>query len=161
MSLRGNTAPPDGCPRERSTAPAGCAAESRMTILRSGISGRPWMPSSSCWKPSNFSHEKTLPNRGWQTPAAPGQEAFLTPYLTTVRTGTRGNSGFKSVKKYLIPIRKCRKAPQITTKNLVQAFGITGPSVRIAPLGPNNDNPNYIIQVGNVFGFIISINNIL
>lgn len=123
MSLRGNTAPPDGCPRERSTAPAGCAAESRMTILRSGISGRPWMPSSSCWKPSNFSHEKTLPNRGWQTPAAPGQEAFLTPYLTTVRTGTRGNSGFKSVKKYSIPSRKRRKALQINTKNLVQAFG--------------------------------------
>ena len=23
----------------------------------------------------------------------------------------------------------------------------------------NNDNPNYIIQVGNVFGFIISIEN--
>ena len=124
MSLRGNTAPPDGCPRERSTAPAGCAAESRMTILRSGISGRPWMPSSSCWKPSNFSHEKTLPNRDWQTPAAPGQEAFLTPYLTTVRTGTRGNSGFKRVKKYSTPSRKRWKALQITTKNLVQAFGI-------------------------------------
>ena len=131
MSLRGNTAPPDGCPRERSTAPAGCAAESRMTILRSGISGRPWMPSSSCWKPSNFSHEKTLPNRGWQTPAAPGQEAFLTPYLTTVRTGTRGNSGFKSVKKYSIPSRKRRKALQINTKNLVQPFqSISRPSMR-------------------------------
>ena len=25
----------------------------------------------------------------------------------------------------------------------------------------SNDNPNYIIQVGNVFGFIISIENIL
>lgn len=25
----------------------------------------------------------------------------------------------------------------------------------------NNDNPNYIIQVGNVFGFIISIENVL
>ena len=137
MSLRGNTAPPDGCPRERSTAPAGCAAESRMTILRSGISGRPWMPSSSCWKPSNFSHEKTLPNRGWQTPAAPGQEAFLTPYLTTVRAGTRGNSGFKSVKKYLIPSGKCWKALQITTKNLVQAFGSKMPGVRVSPLGPS------------------------
>ena len=137
MSLRGNTAPPDGCPRERSTAPAGCAAESRMTILRSGISGRPWMPSSSYWKPSNFSHEKTLPNRGWQTPAAPGQEAFLTPYLTTVRTGTRGNSGFKSVKKYSIPSRKRRKALQINTKNLVQAFGSRRPGVRVPALRPN------------------------
>ncbi len=28
-------------------------------------------------------------------------------------------------------------------------------------LAPNNDNPNYIIQVGGVFGFIISIENIL
>ena len=26
---------------------------------------------------------------------------------------------------------------------------------------PNNDNPNYIIQVGNVFGFIISIEYVL
>ena len=25
----------------------------------------------------------------------------------------------------------------------------------------SNDNPNYIIQVGNVFGFIISIENVL
>ena len=25
----------------------------------------------------------------------------------------------------------------------------------------NNDNPNYILQIGNVFGFIISIENIL
>lgn len=122
--MRGNTVPPDGCPRGRSTAPAGCAAGSRMTIHRFGISERLWMQPSNCWKSSNFSHEKTLPGRGWQTPAAPGQEAFLTPYLTTVRTGTRGNSGFKSAKKYLIPIRKCRKALQITIKNLVQAFGI-------------------------------------
>ena len=35
------------------------------------------------------------------------------------------------------------------------------PGVRVSPLGPNNDNPNAIIQVGNVFGFIISIENIL
>ena len=35
------------------------------------------------------------------------------------------------------------------------------PQVRILSLGPNNDNPNYIIQVGNVFGFIISIENLL
>ena len=26
--------------------------------------------------------------------------------------------------------------------------------------GPSNDNPDYIIQVGSVFGFIISIENI-
>ena len=136
MSLRGNTAPPDGCPRERSTAPAGCAAGSRMMIPRSGISGRPWMPPSNYWKSSNFSHEKTLPVRDRQTPAAPGQEAFLTPYLTTVRAGTRGSSGFKSVKKYLIPSGKHRKSLQITTKNLVQAFGSWMPGVRISPLGP-------------------------
>ena len=137
MSLRGNTVPPDGCPKGRSTAPAGCAAGSRMTTPRFGISERPWMPPSSCWKSSNFSHEKTLPGRGWQTPAAPGQEAFLTPYLTTVRAGTRGNSGFKSSKKYSIPSGKCWKVLQITTKNLVQAFGSKMPSIRIAPLGPD------------------------
>ena len=136
MSLRGNTVPPDGCPKGRSTAPAGCAAGSRMTTPRFGISERPWMPPSSCWKSSNFSHEKTLPGRGWQTPAVPGQEAFLTPYLTTVRTGTRGNSGFKSVKKYSIPSGKRWKALQITTKNLVQAFGMWMPWVRIPPLRP-------------------------
>ena len=27
--------------------------------------------------------------------------------------------------------------------------------------GPSNDNPNYILQIGNVFGFIISIENVL
>ena len=31
----------------------------------------------------------------------------------------------------------------------------------IMPLGPNNDNPNYIIQVGNVIRIIISIENII
>ena len=33
--------------------------------------------------------------------------------------------------------------------------------VRPVNAGPNNDNPNYILQIGNVFGFIISIENIL
>ena len=81
----------------------------------------------------------------------------MTPYLTTVGAGTRGNSGFKSAKKYLIPSEKHRKALQITTKNLVQAFGSWMSCVRVSPLGPNNDNLNYIVQVGNVTGFIISI----
>ena len=31
------------------------------------------------------------------------------------------------------------------------------PGVRVSPLGPNNDNLNYIVQAGNVIGFIISI----
>ena len=33
--------------------------------------------------------------------------------------------------------------------------------VQVSFDGSNNDNPNYIIQVGNVFEFIISIENIL
>ena len=33
--------------------------------------------------------------------------------------------------------------------------------VQVSFDGPNNDNPNYIIQVGSVFGFIISIENVL
>ena len=107
--------------------------------------------------PQTQIYEKTLPSRDRQTPAAPGQEAFLTPYLTTVGAGTRGNSGFKGAKKYLIPSEKHRKALQITTKNLVQAFGSKMPGVRVSPLGPNNDNLNYIVQVGNLTGFIISI----
>ena len=86
--------------------------------------------------PQTQSHEKTLPGRDRQIPAVPGQEAFLTPYLTTVRAGTRGNSGFKSVKKYLISSGKCRKALQITTKNLVQAFGSKILGIRVSPLGP-------------------------
>ena len=85
----------------------------------------------------NPESRKTLPGRDWQTPAAPGQEAFLTPYLTTVGAGTRGNSGFKGAKKYLIPSEKHRKALQITTKNLVQAFGSKMPGVRVSPLGPS------------------------
>ena len=154
MSLRGNTAPPGGCPRGRSTAPAGCAAKSRMTTLRSGISGRQWTPPSSCWKSSNFSHEKTLPGRDRQTAAVPGQEAFLTPYLTTVRGGTPGNSEFKSVKKYRIPSRKRRKALQITTKNPVQAFGSKMPGVRVAPLGPNGHYTNTYFFKG---GFAVRV----
>ena len=31
----------------------------------------------------------------------------------------------------------------------------------IIPLAPSNNNPNYILQVGNVFGFIIFIGNTL
>lgn len=65
----------------------------------------------------NPESRKTLPGRDWQTPAAPGQEAFLTPYLTTVGAGTRGNSGFKGAKKYLIPSEKHRKAPKSTTNH--------------------------------------------
>ena len=38
-------------------------------------------------------------------------------------------------------------------------MGFKRPLVRFQSLGPSNDNPNYIIQVGNVFGFIISIEN--
>jgi len=33
--------------------------------------------------------------------------------------------------------------------------------IQIPPLGPKYDNPNYIIKIGNVFGFIIFIENIL
>ena len=40
-------------------------------------------------------------------------------------------------------------------------FGTKVRLVRLQSLGPNNDNPNYIIQVGSVFGFIISIENVL
>ena len=40
-------------------------------------------------------------------------------------------------------------------------FGSKLRLVRLQSLGPNNDNPNYIIQVGNVFGFIISIDNVI
>ena len=46
-------------------------------------------------------------------------------------------------------------------KSIPDKFGTIRPGVRVSHLGPNNDNPNYIIQVGNVFGFIISIENIL
>ena len=41
------------------------------------------MPPSSCWKSSNFSHEKTLPSRDRQTSAAPGN----TPPPTVPGTG--------------------------------------------------------------------------
>ena len=87
--------------------------------------------------PQTQIHEKNASWPGLADTAVLGQEAFLTPYLTTVRTGTRGNSGFKSVKKYSIPSRKRRKALQINTKNLVQPFGSKMPSIRIAPLGPD------------------------
>ena len=46
-------------------------------------------------------------------------------------------------------------------KLVSRLVGTRRPCVRAALLGPSNDNPNYIIQVGNVFGFIISIENVL
>ena len=48
----------------------------------------------------------------------------------------------------------------MSIKSVQHPFGTRRPRVRAALLGPRNDNPNYIIQVGNVFGFIISIENI-
>ena len=35
------------------------------------------------------------------------------------------------------------------------------PQVRILSLGPNYDNPNYIIRIGDEFGFIIFTEKIL
>lgn len=42
-----------------------------------------------------------------------------------------------------------------------RSMGFKRPRVRISALGPNNDDPNYIIQAGNVFGFIISFDNVI
>jgi hypothetical protein len=86
--------------------------------------------------PQTQIHEKNASWPGLADTAVLGQEAFLTPYLTTVRSGTPGNSGFKSAKKYSIPNRKCWKVLQITTKNLVQAFGTIRSGVRVSHLGP-------------------------
>ena len=89
------------------------------------------------------------------------KKGFLTTCLTTDSFGTHGNSGVKRCEEYAETSRNHRKWPETYRKNLVQPFGSKMPGVRVSPLGPNNDNPNYIIQVGNVFGFIISIENIL
>ena len=40
-------------------------------------------------------------------------------------------------------------------------LGVKRPQVQVLSLGPTHDNPNYILQVGDGFGFIISIGNIL
>lgn len=105
----------------------------------------------------NPESRKTLPGRDWQTPAAPGQEAFLTPYLTTVGAGTRGNSGFKGAKKYLIPSEKHRKALQITTKNLVQAFGTIRLGVRLSHLGPSE----YLSRFSNFLLLICKFSHVV
>ena len=76
----------------------------------------------------------------------------MTPYLTTVRAGTHGNSGFKSVKKYLIPNRKRRKALQITIKNSVQAFGSTITPITADLFGSKHVTENYGVMY-LAFGF--------
>ena len=54
---------------------------------------------------------------------------------------------------------RCRR---VKTTAAGQAGGTPAyPMVRIQSLGANNDNPNYMIQMGSVFGFIISIENVL
>ncbi len=36
-------------------------------------------------------------------------------------------------------------------------LGVKRPQVQVLSLGPTYDNPNAVLQVGDVFGFIISI----
>ena len=66
----------------------------------------------------------------------------------------------KSVIKQMKWSENGAKQAEIIQKIFQYLFGSKMPGVRVSPLGPNNDNPNYIIQVGNVFGFIISVENI-
>ena len=53
--------------------------------------------------------------------------------------------------------RNDAKQAKIMRKIFQYLFGSKMPGVRVSPLGPNNDNLNYIVQAGNVIGFIISI----
>ena len=52
---------------------------------------------------------------------------------------------------------KSQNREEIIQKIFLYLFGSWMSCVRVSPLGPNNDNLNYIVQVGNVTGFIISI----
>ena len=69
-------------------------------------------------------------------------------FSSSDRSGTSGLLRRRSRRE----IRRCRDSGPA---------GAAVPLVQVQSLGPNNDNPNYIIQVGNVFGFIISIDNVL
>ncbi len=39
-------------------------------------------------------------------------------------------------------------------------LGVKSPHVQVMSLGPNNDNPNYIISIGDWFGFLVYFENI-
>ena len=93
---------------------------------------------------STFNIQNSIPHKS--------QKTKVVSETNRVKEFQRGTAGALESNK------KCTKVLFEDTDIL---FGIKRPGVRVAPLGPNNDNPNYIIQAGNVFGFIISIENII
>ena len=64
------------------------------------------------------------------------KKGSLTTCLTTDSFGTHGNSGVERRGEYAETSRNYQKWRETYRKNLVQPFGITGPSVRVSPLGP-------------------------
>ena len=72
--------------------------------------------------------------------------------------------GAKAVKRNAvrnIPGRTGPNGVEMDRAKPPDQLGVKRPQVQVLSLGPTNDNPNYIIQVGSVFGFIISIENVL
>ena len=76
------------------------------------------------------------------------------------RTGlTRGLAGRTAKRK--LPGSRLASRERAGLRGVAGVYDAVGVRVHGVGHGPNDDNPNYIIPVGNVFGFIISIENIL
>ena len=98
MFVRGRMRRQAALQRGRSTALAGCAAKSLMTIRNSGINGWRGTLLSSCAR-SSGAYDKNASRLGPVTSTGSGREAFLTTLITTEGCGVHGNSVFKSAKE--------------------------------------------------------------
>ncbi len=85
----------------------------------------------------------------------------MTHNLTHDRKNPCGDNGANRIWLYPDPEKRAPNGGKTAPRISRRLFGTKRPWVQIPPLGPSNDNPNYIIQVGSVFGFIISIENVL
>ena len=96
-------------------------------------------------------------------PIKPGGTSFNTqnPIPHKSQKDERGflkQAGQKSSKEELPKQRKGpKRAVEYRLKVTTHIWELDVVRSSLPPLGPNNDNLNYIVQVGNVTGFIISI----
>ena len=85
----------------------------------------------------------------------------MTHTPTQTAQGAHGRSGQDSLGEYPHSVQTARIGHKMAPKSFRGKLGVKRPQVQVLSLGPSYDNPNAVLQVGDVFGFIISIENIL
>lgn len=84
----------------------------------------------------------------------------LTHTPTQTAQGAHGSSGQDSPAKYPHSYKTVHNGHKTALKSFRGQLGVKRPQVQVLSLGPFHDNPNAVLQVGDVFGFIISISSI-